>query len=60
MCVSNLLGFSGKSYQGGDFFMAYWEYKRLVSLPVPSRLWLVKEEPALSYPALDGGQEVRR
>jgi hypothetical protein len=40
--------------------MAYWEYKRLVSLPFPSRLWPVKEEPALSYPALDGGQEVRR
>jgi lipopolysaccharide/colanic/teichoic acid biosynthesis glycosyltransferase len=32
----------------------------LLRIPVPSRLWSVKEEPALSYPALDGGQEARR
>jgi hypothetical protein len=60
MCVSNLLGFSGKSYQGGDFFMACREYGRIVSLPFPSRLWPVKEEPASFRPTLDRGQEVRR
>jgi lipopolysaccharide/colanic/teichoic acid biosynthesis glycosyltransferase len=33
----------------------------LLRIPVPSRLWPVKEEPAPpSYPALDGGQEARR
>jgi len=32
----------------------------LLRIPVPSRLWPVKEEPAPSYPALDGSQEARQ